>query len=86
MRDIAVQATGGAPADGAYAGGPRAMPWDGRDRLDLSGYPKVDVAVRVLGSCVEMRTPAVTVEVRPSRLSFRLSSHARLLSTLVLIP
>ena len=64
VRDIAVQATGGALADGAFRGGVRAMPWEGRDRLDLSGYPKMSMAVRALAERVELRTPAVTVEVR----------------------
>ena len=57
------------------------MPWDGRDRLDLSGYPKVDVAVRVLGSCVEMRTPAVTVEVRTTRWFLRVLARVQSMSS-----
>lgn len=78
VRDIAVQATA-VQGDGAFASGPRPMPWEGRDRLDFSTYPKVDLDIRVFAGRVEMRTPALTVEVqlRPTNLSISLSSLGR---------
>ncbi len=64
MTDIAVQATA-AQGDGAFAAQPRAMPWEGRDRLDSRGYRKVKLDIRVLADTVELRTAALTVEARP---------------------
>ncbi len=65
VTDIAVQATA-AQGDGASATQPRAMPWEGRDRLDLRGYRKVKLDIRVLAGTVELRTAALTVEARPA--------------------
>jgi len=41
------------------------MPWEGRDRLDMRGYRKFKLDIRVLADTVELRTAALTVEARP---------------------